>query len=220
MTDSLCILSHFPVEKLVCTAVWIINRIKTAGTDAAAASFAFVIVNDCFFIHIGNCIASAFFCTAVAATTDIRIDRRFSTGMLLHLSGAASASHTDIFQCTAKAVASWPLKWLRLIKISASMIAWPINAVLQYSPLTTGTSISSVPRSPSPMIIWHPVVMVLNPFRFAQSRCSRHFFCCPDITYCSLSGTEDLPALYRDLQPLSHNSDEETPCFPVRQNAF
>ena len=103
MTDSLCILSHFPVEKLVCTAVWIVNRIKTAGTDAAAASFAFVIVNDCFFIHIGNCIASAFFCTAVAATTDIRIDRRFSTGMLLHLSGAASASHTDIFQCTAKA---------------------------------------------------------------------------------------------------------------------
>ena len=103
MTDSLCILRHFPVEKLVCTAVWIVNRIKTAGTDAAAASFAFVIVNDCFFIHIGNCIASAFFCTAVAATTDIRIDRRFSTGMLLHLSGAASASHTDIFQCTAKA---------------------------------------------------------------------------------------------------------------------
>ena len=103
MTDSLCILRHFPVEKLVCTAVWIVNRIKTAGTDAATASFAFVIVNDCFFIHIGNCIASAFFCTAVAATTDIRIDRRFSTGMLLHLSGAASASHTDIFQCTAKA---------------------------------------------------------------------------------------------------------------------
>ena len=103
MTDSLCILRHFPVEKLVCTAVWIVNRIKTAGTDAAAASFAFVIVNDCFFIHIGNCIVSAFFCTAVAATTDIRIDRRFSTGMLLHLSGAASASHTDIFQCTAKA---------------------------------------------------------------------------------------------------------------------
>ena len=26
------------------------------------------------------------------------------------------------------------------------MIAWPINAVLQYSPLTTGTSTSSVPR--------------------------------------------------------------------------
>ena len=67
MTDSLCILSHFPVEKLVCTAVWIVNRIKTTGTDAAAASFAFVIVNDCFFIHIGNCIASAFFCTAAAA---------------------------------------------------------------------------------------------------------------------------------------------------------
>ncbi len=33
------------------------------------------------------------------------IDRRLTTGMwkLLHLSGAASASHTDIFQCTAEA---------------------------------------------------------------------------------------------------------------------
>ena len=63
----------------------------------------FIIVNDRFFIYIGNRVTSAFFCTAVAATTDIRIDCRFSTGMLLHLSGAASASHTDIFQCTAKA---------------------------------------------------------------------------------------------------------------------
>ena len=103
MADSLRILRHFPVKKLVCTAVWIINRIKAAGTDAAATAFTFIIVNDCFLIHIGNRVTSAFFCTAVAATTDIRINRRFSTGMLLHLSGTASASHTDIFQCTAKA---------------------------------------------------------------------------------------------------------------------
>ena len=73
-----------------------------SGVGVAAGTFAFIIVNDCFFIYIRNRIASAFFCTAVAATTDIRIDRRFSTGMLLHLSGTASASHTDILQSTAK----------------------------------------------------------------------------------------------------------------------
>ena len=54
-----------PIEKLVCTAVWIVNRIKTAGTDAAAAAFAFIIVNDCFFIYIRNRIASAFFCSSM-----------------------------------------------------------------------------------------------------------------------------------------------------------
>ena len=57
------------------------------------------------------------------------------------------------FRAPPKPVASCPLKWLRLIKISASMIACPIRAVLQYSPFTTGTSTSSVPRTPSPMMI-------------------------------------------------------------------
>ena len=36
-----------------------------------------------------------------------------------------------------KPVDSWPLKWVRLIKISASMMARPIFAVLQYSPFGT-----------------------------------------------------------------------------------
>ena len=76
-------------------------------------------------------------------------------------------------------VASCPLKWLKLMKISASMIACPIRAVSQYSPLTTGTSTSSVPRKPSPMMIWHPVEIGLKPFRFAQSRCSSAFFLLP-----------------------------------------
>ena len=52
----------------------------------------------------------------------------------------------------AQPVDSWPLKWVRLMNTSASMMARPIFAVLQYSPLGTGTSTSSVPRRPSPMI--------------------------------------------------------------------
>ena len=51
-----------------------------------------------------------------------------------------------------KPVDSWPLKWVRLIKMSASMMARPIFAVLQYSPFGTGTSASSVPRRPSAMM--------------------------------------------------------------------
>ena len=50
-----------------------------------------------------------------------------------------------------KPVDSWPLKWVRLMNTSASMMARPILAVLQYSPLGTGTSTSSVPRRPSAM---------------------------------------------------------------------
>ena len=42
-----------------------------------------------------------------------------------------------------------------------------------------GISTSSVPFSPSPMIIWHPVVAGRNPFRLAQSMCSTAFFLDP-----------------------------------------
>ena len=68
------------------------------------------------------------------------------------------------------------MKWFRLMNTSASMIARPILAVLQYSPLGTGTSTSSVPRRPSPIKIWQPVVMGQKPFSWAQVRCSRAFF--------------------------------------------
>ena len=76
-------------------------------------------------------------------------------------------------------VDSWPLKWVRLIRTSASIMARPILAVLQYSPLGTGTSTSSVPRRPSPIRIWQPVVMGQKPFSWAHSRCSRAFFRLP-----------------------------------------
>ena len=56
------------------------------------------------------------------------------------------------FSAPPKPVASWPLKWFSEMMMSASMMARPILAVLQYSPLGTGTSTSSVPRSPSPMM--------------------------------------------------------------------
>ena len=110
VTDCLCIFCHFTVEKLICTVIWIVYRIKTAGSDTASASFAFIIINNCFFIYISDRIASTFFCTAAAATTDFRIDCRFSACMLLHFSCTASASHTDIFNGSAKSGCLMSLK--------------------------------------------------------------------------------------------------------------
>ena len=72
VTDCLCIFCHFTVEKLICTVIWIVYRIKTAGSDTASASFAFIIINNGFFVRIRDSITSAFFGTAFAATAQRR----------------------------------------------------------------------------------------------------------------------------------------------------
>ena len=110
MTDSLCILSHLAVKYFISTAIRIVNSIKTAGSDTAAAALAFIIINNCFFIYISNSITSALFRAAFASTTDFFVDGRFTAGMLLHLSCTASTTHTNIFKGTAKACCFMSLK--------------------------------------------------------------------------------------------------------------
>ena len=72
-------------------------------------------------------------------------DTAYSRGMLPHRSSAfrlhadlsfprGTASHSDIFDRAAESVASCPLKWVRLMKISASITARPIFAFSIYSP--------------------------------------------------------------------------------------
>ena len=102
VTDCLCIFCHLAVKKFICTAVRIVYSIKTAGSDTASTALAFIIIDHGFFVYISNCVTSAFFCTAAAATTDVFIDCRFSTCMLLHFSRAASTAHANILECTAK----------------------------------------------------------------------------------------------------------------------
>ena len=103
MTDCLCIFCHLTVEKFICTAVWIVYGIKTAGSDTTAAAFTFIIINDCFFIWICNRITSALFRAATASAAEFFIYCRFSAGMLFHLTSAASASHSDVLESTAEA---------------------------------------------------------------------------------------------------------------------
>ena len=62
------------------------------------------------------------------------------------------------FRAPPYPVCSWHLKWDREIRTSESTTALPILAFFTYSP-SIGTSTSSVPFSPSAMIIWQPVVM-------------------------------------------------------------
>lgn len=78
----------------------------------------------------------------------------------------------------------------------AAMTARPILASLTYSPSATGTAMSSVPLSPSPMRIGQPTVSGENPFSQAHSRCSRAFLRLPGyMTWCcSPSGRACRPA--------------------------
>ena len=67
-----------------------------------------------------------------------------------------------------KPVISWPLKWVRLMNTSASMMARPMRASFTYSPPATGTPMSSVPLRPSPMMTGQPTVSGVKPFSHAQ----------------------------------------------------
>ena len=83
------------------------------------------------------------------------------------------------FNAPPKPVASWPLKCVREMKISASIMALPILAFFTYSPPLTGTSISSSPLRPSAIITCAPVVRGPKPLRVAVSRWSMAFFLDP-----------------------------------------
>ena len=82
------------------------------------------------------------------------------------------------FRAPPNPAISCPLKCVSVSRISASITAEPIFASFTYSPFT-GTSVSSVPFSPSPIITWHPVAYGVNPFRYAVSIWSSAFFRLP-----------------------------------------
>ena len=103
VTDSLCILCHLAIKKLVCTAIRIVYGIIAAGPDTAATAFAFIVIDNCFLVYICNRITSALFRAATASAAEFFIYCRFSAGMLFHLTSAASASHSDVLESTAEA---------------------------------------------------------------------------------------------------------------------
>ena len=87
VTDCLCILCHLAAKKLIGIAVWIVDSIKAAGTDAAAAALTFIIIDNSFFLRICNSVTSAFLGTAFTATAQLFIDDWLTAGVLSHFSG-------------------------------------------------------------------------------------------------------------------------------------
>lgn len=88
------------------------------------------------------------------------------------------------------------------------MTARPMNAVLRILPPFTGTSTSSVPFRPSPIIIWQPVDSMENPFSLAAVMCSSASLRRP--TYSVLQSVrKGLPP--RSLHPVGHRLGEVRP---------
>src|SRR5699024_7176869 len=76
--------------------------IEVACSETPSASHAFFVVNTRFLLRKRDCPMSTVFRTDTASCADCVIHRRLPAVMLLHLTCAASASHTDIFETSAE----------------------------------------------------------------------------------------------------------------------
>ena len=103
LADCLCVLRHLAVQKVTCIPLFIADCVKGTGPYAASAAFADVLVNERLVILVRYSVRAALLGTAAAAAAELFIDLTFTGGMLLHLTGAASATHTEILDASAKA---------------------------------------------------------------------------------------------------------------------
>ena len=107
------ILRHLAAEDFIGIVIVVGNRIKCAGTDAAAAALADILVDDRLACFIGNGIRAAFLRTASAGHAEFRIHFRFSVIVLRHLARAAPAAHADVLDGSAKARTLMPFKMVQ-----------------------------------------------------------------------------------------------------------
>ncbi len=110
IADSLSIFRHTPSKHLRCIPVVIRNCIKRTGSDAAPAALAFIRVDKGALyilpvhdlILILDRIGSALPGTSLAPAAHILIHMRMPALVLLHLAGAAPASHADVLDGAAE----------------------------------------------------------------------------------------------------------------------
>ena len=104
MADRSGVLGHLPVQRLVGAFVGGIHGVKAAGTDAAAAALALVVVDDSLvLLVVGNGVGAALLGAAVAAPAQALLHCRLAGGVLLHLAGPGAAAHADVLEGTPKA---------------------------------------------------------------------------------------------------------------------
>ena len=104
VADRSGVLGHLPVQLLVGAFVGGIHGVKAAGTDAAAAALALVVVDDSLvLLVVGNGVGAALLGAAVAAPAQALLHCRLAGGVLLHLAGPGAAAHADVLDGTPKA---------------------------------------------------------------------------------------------------------------------
>ena len=87
-----------------------LNGILGTDCEAASAADAFVVIDMCFSVFNRRTAVRTDADTGTAADTKCRIHNGFSFPVLLHLSGAGTAAHTEIFEGAAEACLFMPFK--------------------------------------------------------------------------------------------------------------
>lgn len=153
---------HFPVQQFIGIPLDALDGVESAGSDAAAAAGTFFLIDVGFVVFsVTDGITAAFFGTAAAAPAQFFIHFGLAGRMLFHFPGPAATPHTDILHRSPEPggfVAFEMGQADEHIRIHDGTADF---GRLDVFPIGTGTSTSSVPRSPSPMITWQPVVIVL-----------------------------------------------------------
>lgn len=137
--NSLGVFCHAAVEIRICATTGKIDRVEVASAKTTTATHA--VFSDGHFLRCFvklQAVVRTFAQTAFAAAAFFRIDLRLAVAVLLLLAGAGTAAHADVLDRAAKAGELVALKCASEMKMSASMIAWPMRASLTYSPPTTG----------------------------------------------------------------------------------
>ena len=104
MADGGSVLGHLAVQHLVGAVAQGIDGVEVAGTDAAAAALALVLVDDrLVLLVVADGVGAALLGAAMTAAAEVFLHRRVAGGVLLHLAGAGAAAHADVLDGTAEA---------------------------------------------------------------------------------------------------------------------
>ena len=98
------VFGHLAVQHLVGAVALGIDGVEVAGTDAAAAALALVLVDDSLvLLVVCNGVGAALLGAAVAAAAQALLHGRVAGSVLLHLARAGAAAHADVLDGTAEA---------------------------------------------------------------------------------------------------------------------
>ncbi len=103
LDNSLCVFCHAIIYSVWLSVKAWRNSIKITYTYTATATYAFIMVNTGFFISHRNSRMRTIVYANLTAYAFIMVNIWFAIAVHIHLTSSASATHTYIFDSTAKA---------------------------------------------------------------------------------------------------------------------